>query len=156
MDTWQTVLLWVVAFTVFIPSYFFVLGKVSQKKQSPGLEDGQLKHCSRFAMNCVCSEYPNDKLWYQAPMDISTIERPLEKAKQVVEVMGGDIVAENEHYMASTFTSSLYKFVDDVEFRLDDSEKLLHIRSASRVGQHDAEANKKRVKKFRKLFLEVD
>lgn len=44
---------------------------------------------------------------------------------------------------------------DDLEIRLDLSEKVVHIRSASRVGYSDAGANRKRSEVLRKRFNRV-
>jgi uncharacterized protein (DUF1499 family) len=43
------------------------------------------------------------------------------------------------------FTSALFRFVDDVEFLLDDSTRTIHLRSASRIGNSDLGVNRKRV-----------
>ncbi len=40
-------------------------------------------------------------------------------------------------------------FVDDVEFLLDDSKKVIHVRSASRLGKSDLGINRKRIETIR-------
>ncbi|PZO25782.1 MAG: DUF1499 domain-containing protein, partial [Betaproteobacteria bacterium] len=45
-----------------------------------------------------------------------------------------------------------FGFVDDVEFRIDQGSGLLHVRSASRVGYSDLDANRKRVEQIRVLL----
>ena len=49
--------------------------------------------------------------------------------------------------MAAEFTSSTFKFVDDLEFRL--AEEGVHVRSASRVGYSDRGVNLVRVETLR-------
>jgi uncharacterized protein (DUF1499 family) len=46
------------------------------------------------------------------------------------------------------------RFVDDVEFLFDDTNKKIHVRSASRVGYSDMGVNRKRVEELRKLLNE--
>jgi uncharacterized protein (DUF1499 family) len=50
------------------------------------------------------------------------------------------------------FTSALFRFVDDVEFCFDEAEKLIHVRSASRVGYWDLGANRRRVEEIRRML----
>jgi uncharacterized protein (DUF1499 family) len=43
-------------------------------------------------------------------------------------------------------------FVDDLEFYADESQKLIHLRSASRVGYWDLGVNRRRVETVRAEF----
>jgi uncharacterized protein (DUF1499 family) len=43
-------------------------------------------------------------------------------------------------------------FVDDVEFYTDDSAKVIHVRSASRLGKSDLGVNRKRVEDIRSMM----
>jgi uncharacterized protein (DUF1499 family) len=62
------------------------------------------------------------------------------------------IINQQQHYIAATFTSKVFKFVDDFEIRIDAEEHQLHIRSASRIGYSDLGVNRRRVEQFRELF----
>jgi uncharacterized protein (DUF1499 family) len=68
---------------------------------------------------------------------------------------GADVLAEREDYVHTTFTSTFVRFVDDVEFWLDDSAKLIHFRSASRIGYYDFGVNRRRMEVIRARFLEI-
>jgi uncharacterized protein (DUF1499 family) len=46
-------------------------------------------------------------------------------------------------------------FVDDVEFLLDDSAKVIHVRSASRLGESDLGVNRKRIETIRAKLNEL-
>lgn len=73
-------------------------------------------------------------------------ENALAALKWVVENMdGAALVSQDGPLMRFTFTSSLLGFVDDVEFLLIPEEKLIHFRSASRVGYWDLGANRARM-----------
>lgn len=66
--------------------------------------------------------------------------------KWVAENMpGAAFVSREGPLMRFTFTSSLLGFVDDVEFLLIPEEKLIHFRSASRIGYWDLGANRARM-----------
>ena len=62
------------------------------------------------------------------------------------------IVSSTNTYIHVEFTSLIFRFVDDVEFLFDDEKKLIHVRSASRVGYSDLGANRNRVEEIRKRF----
>lgn len=132
---------------------FFGLGLYSETGSPPGMANGQLAPCPNKP-NCVSSESsPSDDHSIAAlPIKPSMGEEPLLKAKEVVELLGGEVNFSNEQYMASTFDSDFFGFVDDVEFRVDQGSGLLHVRSASRVGYSDLGANRKRVEQIRILL----
>jgi uncharacterized protein (DUF1499 family) len=132
---------------------FFGLGLYSETGTRSGLSNGQLTPCPDKP-NCVSSESaPSDDHSIAAfPITPSMGEEPLLKVKEVIELLGGDVSFSSDQYMASTFTSDLFGFVDDVEFRLDQGSGLLHVRSASRVGYSDLGANRKRVEQIRVLL----
>jgi len=73
--------------------------------------------------------------------------------KNIITNMGGTIQQESDNYLAATFTSSIFGFVDDVEIRIDRAKNAIHIRSGSRVGYGDAGVNKKRTELLKKRFI---
>jgi uncharacterized protein (DUF1499 family) len=62
------------------------------------------------------------------------------------------LVEEDKTYLHYEFTSLLLRFVDDVEFLLDDEAKTIHFRSASRTGRSDFGVNRRRMEDIRKLI----
>ena len=62
------------------------------------------------------------------------------------------IVTQTEAYVHVEFTITVMRFVDDVEFGFDDTNKIIHVRSASRVGYWDFRVNRRRVEKIRNLW----
>ena len=136
---------------IFYILLFAWLSFLSLKGRQPGMETGQLKPCPGTP-NCVCSEYENGA-WYIQPFDFD--EPPMNawsKLKSAVTSSGGQIQEATENYMWCTFKTRLFRFTDDVEFRLDANARRIEVRSASRVGKGDFGANRKRIEKLRKLF----
>lgn len=131
----------------------FILGVISRSGEVPGLVDGKLSKCPNKP-NCVCSEYKGDLNQYINPImidqKISVDSMPI--LKQVILDMGGTIQTQGEHYIASTFSSSIFGFVDDLEVRVDLPQNTIHIRSASRVGHSDLGVNKKRAELLKQLY----
>ncbi len=62
------------------------------------------------------------------------------------------IIRENDNYLHVTFTSALFRFVDDVEFYFDEDRKIIHLRSASRAGYYDFGANRRRIEAIRTKY----
>jgi uncharacterized protein (DUF1499 family) len=65
------------------------------------------------------------------------------------------IITENKNYLYAEFTSAIMGFVDDVEFYLDEGAKVIHVRSASRLGQSDLGVNRKRIETIRTKLKEL-
>ena len=104
--------------------------------------------------NCINTEYPEQTRHYLPAIDFpdSKKEQLLSQVKILIVNMGGVIIKEEKYYIAATFTSSLFKFIDDFELRQDNATHKLHIRSASRTGYSDFGVNKRRVNKFSEQF----
>lgn len=58
-------------------------------------------------------------------------------------------IAQTEDYLYTEFTIPVVGFVDDVEFLLDEDAKVIHVRSASRLGQSDLGVNRRRIETIR-------
>jgi len=117
-----------------------------------GLANGKLRPCPD-SPNCVCSEqYTEMDATHQIPpikTGNSDIELPWKLLKQTIIDQGGAIMTEREGYLHAEFTSSIFRFVDDLEARLDRASGQIHLRSAARVGHSDLGANRKRVEAIR-------
>jgi len=130
-----------------------VMGKISAKGQAPGLVDGQLTRCPEKP-NCVCSEYHEDSAHHIESLEFSEQSAKSGKARiaAIITESGGVITTEQADYIAATFTSPTFGFVDDLEIRFDIDAGLIHFRSASRVGYGDLDANRKRVELIQLRF----
>ncbi len=60
------------------------------------------------------------------------------------------IVVDEPAYVQAECTSALVRFIDDVEFLFSESEHVIHVRSASRVGYYDFGVNRDRIEHIRK------
>lgn len=102
--------------------------------------------------NCVSSQ-SRDPAHYVSPLQLEVSpELAWEKLKLVLrEEQGLAIVAEEREawYLRIEATSRVFRFVDDVEFQIVPAEKVVHVRSASRVGYWDFGVNRRRVDRIR-------
>lgn len=122
-----------------------------------GLQAGKLTACGPHP-NCVCSESvdSSDSHFIDAlTMADDNGERAWQLLAQAVTNTGGHIVHDAAGYMRVEYTTALMRFVDDVEFRLDQSQQRIHVRSASRVGHGDLGANRKRVEAIRREYASL-
>ena len=142
-----------VIFTALLLVRFSMAGQLSKENSSPGIAKEKLQACPNKP-NCINTEFPDDTAHYLPPLDFpgNKTDQVMALARTIILEMGGEIVNEDKTYLAATFTSTIFRFVDDFEIRKDDLSLKLHIRSASRVGYSDFGANKRRVKKFSGLF----
>jgi uncharacterized protein (DUF1499 family) len=133
-----------------------VMSCASQNKRPPGLTAERLAPCPG-SPNCVSSEEATgtsrvDPLVFTAPP-----EQAWASLKRALQHMGGSIEQEEGDYLWATFKTRTFRFVDDVEFRLDAAGQQIQLRSASRVGYSDMGLNRKRVEVLRQRFaLEHD
>jgi len=115
------------------------------------LVDGKLRACPN-SPNCVSSEGDNPSSRVEPLTFQGLPEKAWSDLKETIREMGGKIQEEHDGYLWATFTSRLFRFVDDVEFRMVSTDSIIHVRSASRVGYSDLGVNRRRVEKLRTLF----
>ena len=117
-----------------------------------GVIDGKFNPCP-VSPNCVCSQDPDQK---HAIKPISYQGSPQEAASRLLTVLQGmkraKIVTKQERYFHVEFTSAIFRFVDDAEFFINGEQKLIHVRSAARLGYSDFGVNRKRMETIRRLF----
>jgi uncharacterized protein (DUF1499 family) len=88
-------------------------------------------------------------------------ERSPEDAREklrdiLVETFSADIQTSTDVYLHATVQTPLLGFVDDLEARFDDERKVIHLRSASRVGHSDLGANQKRLERLTEAWKTAD
>ncbi|MBF0274093.1 MAG: DUF1499 domain-containing protein [Nitrospinae bacterium] len=117
-----------------------------------GVKDGRLAECPG-SPNCVCSQDTKEKETIAPLVYTVSLEEAKKVLKDVVDLQTlSEIIEEKDDYLYAEFTSSLLGFVDDVEFYFPQNEKLIHVRSSSRLGHYDFGANRKRVEAIRAEF----
>ena len=128
-----------------------VLSVVSRNQPATGLVDGRLRPCPSTP-NCVNSEDVGKPSYVEPLLFKTSPENSWKIVKSAIQDMGGKIELENDGYLHATFMTAVFRFVDDVELRMDEKNAVIQVRSASRVGRSDMGLNRKRVSKLRALF----
>ena len=114
-----------------------------------GLNNNQLSPCPD-SPNCVVSQNGDEKHSIAAipyTGDRATAKETLLKVLSVVPRT--EIVEDSDNYIHAESTSRIFKFVDDVEFYLPEDGNVIHVRSASRVGESDLGVNRRRIEQIR-------
>jgi len=121
-----------------------------------GVRDNKLAACPNTP-NCVSSQ-SSDAVHQIEPLTYSsTPEKALANLKQVIQSLPRTkIITETQNYLYAEFTSAIMGFVDDVEFYLDEQAKVVHVRSASRLGKSDLGVNRKRIEAIRAKLQETE
>ena len=106
--------------------------------------------------NCVSSQEKNSQHRIQPITFEGSLELAKEKLHRVINSMRGTrIISQEDVYWHVEFTTQLLRFIDDVEFYFDESQSLIHVRSASRQGYWDLGVNRRRVETIRSRFEEL-
>ena len=115
-----------------------------------GVKDGRLAPCKRTP-NCVSSQAdPQDREHYIAPLAFSgsmdTLRRAVESMERAI------VIGVQGNYLYAEYRTRLMRYVDDVELLYDPTARLVHVRSASRLGRRDFGVNRSRVEALRRLI----
>lgn len=126
---------------------------------SPNLAAGTLAPCPD-SPNCVSTRAPReDERHHVAPIPLDAAAAPhspedaLSRVAAIIEQQPRmEIVEQGPSYLRATATSTIFQFVDDIDFLVDSDEGMLHVRSASRVGEGDMGVNRARYEFFREAL----
>jgi uncharacterized protein (DUF1499 family) len=146
-------ILWILGLLIMLP----VLGLVALRLLSPapgdlGLEEGTISDCPQ-SPNCVSTK-ARDEQHHIEPLRVegTRAEAVLRLRLALATIPRLKIVVENQGYLRAEATSGLFRFVDDLEFLVEEESGLIHARSASRVGYSDFGANRKRLERIREAL----
>ncbi len=127
-----------------------ILSALSRRPDTLGVHDGRLSPCPETP-NCVSST-ATDEPHRVEPLELrGNPDEALDRLAAVVESFPrARIVERSKTYIHAEFKSALFRFVDDVEFLVNENEERIDVRSASRVGRSDLGVNRRRVEEIRK------
>ena len=117
-----------------------------------GIQNGKLSSCPN-SPNCVSTQTKDSKQKMGPLLFSGSLQLAREKLIKIIRSFPRtQIVTAEENYLHATFTSGLFRFVDDVEFLINEVRGVVDFRSASRVGYSDLGTNRKRMEKIRQAF----
>ena len=118
-----------------------------------GIKDGRLSVCPA-SPNCVSSDAA-DGAHAVAPFQlvVSPLDGWRAVRKIIEELPRTKIISSTDDYLYAECSSAVFGFVDDLELHLRPADKLIAVRSASRLGHSDFGVNRKRVEQLRSLLI---
>ncbi len=146
---------------VGLPAAALVAGQMNllsgRRPQDLGQRDGLLKPPAAAAWNSVSSQaarHPHTDYHEIAPLRFQGDGNAAfgRLAAIVASMPGATMVTSQPGYLYAEFQTPLLKFVDDVEFLLDQPAGVIQMRSASRLGSKDFGANRKRLEAIRQRY----
>lgn len=130
------------------------------RPETLGVHEGRLRDCPS-SPNCVSSARSaggedGEESRESSPADSGAVMPPISFTGSVaravdtlVDVVNGmprsKIITRTPRYLHVEFRSAVFRFVDDVEFLIDDRTRSIHFRSASRAGYSDLGVNHRRM-----------
>ena len=132
-----------------LPLLFFLLQANSASSASL-----KLKTCPD-SPNCVSSQ-AQDSAHHIKPITYAVTKT--EAKRMILDILHSTprtkIVVDEENFIHAEISSSLFGFIDDIQFFLDEKEKTIHIHSSSRSGYWDLGKNRSRLEEMRSRFKE--
>lgn len=113
-----------------------------------GVQNGRLAACPDKP-NCVSTQAAKESHRI-APLAFDSEMTEMESAVRdtLVGLPRTKIITDQDGYFHAECTSLICRYVDDLEVWIDGEARLVHARSASRVGHSDLGVNRKRVEKL--------
>ncbi|CAN8067315.1 unnamed protein product [Agarophyton chilense] len=144
-----------------------------QRPQNIGVQYGGYLQGCPSSPNCISSmEDPYDSHYVPSWTYNSgnsggkkTIQEAINDVTKVIEEFPRATIVTSEettseagkgHYIYAEFESKLMGFVDDVEFFFQPDSQTVEYRSASRLGEGDFDANRKRIRDLRQALQQMD
>ncbi len=149
---------------VVIPLLVFAAGQAGlfngKQPTDLGLHDGLLKPPRFDAWNSVSSQaalHPHTDYHVIAPLAYGDNQGDGKAAFARLAVIvrgmrGANVITAEPGYLYAQFQTPLMKYIDDVEFALDEPAGVIQMRSASRLGSKDFGVNRKRLEAVRSAF----
>jgi uncharacterized protein (DUF1499 family) len=121
-----------------------------------GVREGRLAPCPD-SPNCVSTQSADAKHSIDPIAYTTSVEEARIRLEEIVRAMPRTrVVTQEGDYLYVEYRSRLFGFEDDVEFWLDDENKVIHFRSASRKGYSDLGVNRKRMEGVREQFSGIE
>ena len=148
---------WTLVFVIALFVGFLVYVDINNDRpETLGVTDGVLMPCPA-SPNCVSSQaLRTDEAHYVAPIvitgDINGTQLKLEKF--FLDQEYSNVISSELGYFHVEVKSPFFGYIDDIEFYWPESDSVIHVRSASRVGYSDMNVNRERVEAVRSAFIE--
>jgi uncharacterized protein (DUF1499 family) len=152
----KKIMIFLLVFLLMLAILVFLLSlKLAADSRNMNVElsyqNGRLISCPS-SPNCVSSDESIENSHYIEPFNDPGGFRWNGLVESVSSMSGATLVEKNSVYARFTFLTPLIGFMDDVEFHHRPERGEIAVRSASRVGYSDFNANRERIEVIRNVF----
>ncbi len=135
--------------------FYIIIMTLTTANLANSASEKKLPPC-RDSPNCVSSQAQDAKHFIE-PFKISgSPEKAWKALKEALSSQSRMVIThETDDTLHAEATSLVFRFVDDINVILDANHKLIHIRSASRIGHSDFGVNRKRIEALRSQLQKV-
>ena len=127
-----------------------LIGCAGERPFNLGVQDGLLAACPP-SPNCVSSQATDQRHRIEPLRFNDDPDQALRRFRQVLLARpDATLLEEQSGYLRVELRTRL--FVDDAEFLLDRTNRMIHVRSASRLGYSDLGTNRRRIEELRSQF----
>jgi uncharacterized protein (DUF1499 family) len=156
LTDWKRRLLRITSFVILLSLICGLILPGSSWADGLGVNNGYLSPCPS-SDNCVVSQNADAK----HAIDPITYHVNRDKAREILlkvltVVPRTEVIEQTDNYIHALSKSRIFKFIDDVEFYLPADESVIHLRSASRVGESDLGVNRRRVEQIRLALQDMN
>jgi uncharacterized protein (DUF1499 family) len=145
-----------IIFSVFLTLIISFTVPGTASAANVGIESGSLSPCPA-SPNCVVSQKADAKHTIAPITYHVTRDKAREALLKVLTVVPRtQIIKQTDNYVHAISKSRIFKFVDDVEFYFPSDKSVIHIRSASRVGDSDFGVNRTRLEQIRLALRDLN
>jgi uncharacterized protein (DUF1499 family) len=151
----------ILTLVIGLPALLLLAGRIDllagRRPDDLGAHEGLLKPPAAKSWNSVSSQaklHPHTDYHVIAPLAYQGDGRAaFARLTDVIRGMpGATVITATPDYLYAEFRTPWLRFVDDVEFLLDEREHLIQMRSASRLGRKDFGVNRRRLEEVRRRF----
>jgi len=140
---------------LFLLPTMVLIGCQSVRPANLGTHDGKFAPCPS-SPNCVSSQSPDDAHRIAPLTHSGRAADAMKKLTAIIQTFPRtSVITISDSYLHAEFTSAIFRFVDDLEFLVDETAEVIHVRSASRMGYSDLGVNRKRIEQIRLRWLET-
>ncbi len=151
MTTLKLILMTLVALATIIVVYLTVLSYLHRQSPARTAADSRLAPCPQKP-NCVSSLAQAGRHHIEGFDWLDSGPEPSwARLVGAIERNGGEVQFNDGRYCHAVFSSTLFRFRDDLEISM--GEHGIEVRSASRAGTSDLGANRRRVEGIRRDYL---
>ena len=144
------------AFVLAIPFVGLAfLSLFARKPANVGIPTTKLAPCPSKD-NCVCSQDVGAGSFiepFPLGVDPGRTWNALRQMLRTGERM--KLVVDEPNYLHVESHTTIYRFVDDMEFVRDSASNVIHVRASARSGKYDMSANRRRIDRIRSELARV-